>query len=194
MVLSDYYSKNKYFRYSFHRVSLAMVIIMKKFLYLFFFFLLITVWCGCERDEICVEENTPRLIIKFYDKDDLTETKSVPFLAVRVVGAEDFYYDPGNLQSPDSIIVPLDVTKDKTIIELVMNGTNLNPDDNESNFIEINYERQDEFISQSCGFKTVYNNVVFTLDQSKSWISSIEAANIPQNIIDEKRRHLKVYH
>jgi Family of unknown function (DUF6452) len=171
-----------------------MAFIMKKFFYLIFFFLLITVWYGCERDEICVKENTPRLIIKFYDKDDPTKTKSVPNLGVRVVGEEDFYSDPGNLKSPDSIVVPLEVTKDKTIIELVMNGTDLDPDNDESNFIEINSERQDEFISQSCGFKTVYNNVVFTLDQSKSWISYLEAANIPQSIIDEKRRHLKVYH
>jgi hypothetical protein len=171
-----------------------MTIIMKKTLYLFFLALLVTMWFGCERDEICIQENTPRLIIKFFDKDDPSRTKAVPFLAVRVAGQEDFYYDPGNKQSPDSIIVPLEVTKDRTIIELVLNATDIDPDNNESNFIEIVSERQDVFISESCGFKTVYNNAVFTLDQTKSWISTIEAANIPQNIVDEKRRHLKVYH
>jgi hypothetical protein len=171
-----------------------MAFIMKKISYLFFLALLVTMWYGCERDEICIGENTPRLIIKFYDKNTPSKTKAVPFLAVRVAGQEDFYYDLGNKQSPDSIIVPLEVTKDKTIIELVLNATDIDPDNNESNFIEIVSERQDVFVSESCGFKTVYNNVAFSLDQTKSWISYIEAANIPQNIVDEKRRHLKVYH
>jgi hypothetical protein len=44
---------------------------MKK--YITFFIILISLLVSCEKDDICLEETTPKLIIRFYDIEDIEE-------------------------------------------------------------------------------------------------------------------------
>lgn len=159
-----------------------------------FLVLTIVFLSSCEQDEICVEPTTPRLIIRFYDAENPESRKSVPFLGVKVEGQESFYVDSGISNSPDSIVVPLQVVNDFTKIELVRFANDENPDNNESDFIDVNYQRQEEFVSESCGFRTIYIGVQFQEEPNNSWIQSIQPITDLENIENENRHHLKVYH
>ena len=48
--------------------------------------LLVLMQLSCERDEICLEDITPKLIIRFYNENNPNEFKSVPLLKVNIEG------------------------------------------------------------------------------------------------------------
>ncbi|MGB5244573.1 MAG: DUF6452 family protein [Lutimonas sp.] len=149
---------------------------------------------SCENDDICVEPNTPRLIIRFYDIDNPDNTKAVPFLGVKLDGQEAYYVDSGISQSPDSITIPLEVVKDLTKIKLVKLGQDPVEDNDEEDEIELTYGRSEEFVSQSCGFRVIYNNVKSTNSPNNTWIKEIAPISDSLNITDERRHHIKIYH
>ena len=43
---------------------------------------------ACEKDDICIEGDTPQLVIRFYDIENPTEYKAVPGLRVAGAGKE----------------------------------------------------------------------------------------------------------
>lgn len=149
---------------------------------------------SCENDDICVEPNTPRLIIRFYDIDNPNNKKAVPFLGVKLDGQEAYYVDSGISQSPDSITIPLEVVKDLTKIKLVKLGQDPVEDNDEIDEIELTYGRSEEFVSQSCGFRIIYNNVKSTNSPNHTWIKEIVPISDSLNITDERRHHIKIYH
>ncbi|WP_196889289.1 DUF6452 family protein [Aureivirga sp. CE67] len=149
--------------------------------YMFIFLSIIATLISCDRDEICTDATTPRLIIKFYNNFDRTERKQVT----------DFYVwaqDKDSLPdyfgvNTDSIAIPLDVTEDFTKYlfsnnELVDN-------------IEFTYGGKDEFVSRSCGFKTVFDELEIP-NYTTEWIREIEILN--NNVKDENETHINIYH
>ena len=102
---------------------------------------------SCEKDDICVESNTPSLIIRFYDNDLQTEIKPVIGLTVWADGKDSLYVN----QALDSIVIPLDLTKDNTLYKFSTNSI-----EDEINFT---YTRSDIFVSRSCGYKTIFENL-----------------------------------
>ena len=39
---------------------------------------------SCERDDICIEDDTPNFTIRFYDSEDPTEFKSISGLKIKL--------------------------------------------------------------------------------------------------------------
>jgi len=157
--------------------------------------LIFPVLYACEKDEICLEENTPKLIIRFYDVDEPEALKKVTQLAVRVDGVEEFYLDGSISIATDSVAIPIRTEQDQTKIELVLNGSDLDLDNDNSDFINLTYTREDEFVSRSCGYKTQFYDVNALIEpDDDNWVKNILTIEIPQNIIDENNAHLKIYH
>ena len=73
---------------------------MKK--YLFLLLLTVIVISGCEKDDFCIDEITPSLIIRFYDNDNMTSTLSVNELYVWPEGRDSMIVN----QTTDSIEYP----------------------------------------------------------------------------------------
>ena len=113
---------------------------------------------SCEKDDFCIEPITPNMVIRFYNATNITQTKSVEDLSVTPEGFDELYSN-ANL---DSILIPLDVTSNQIIYNL----------SSESNIdiITINYDVEEVFVSRSCGFKAIFNNVSVTSDVSNDWI------------------------
>ncbi len=142
---------------------------------------------SCERDDICIDQITPRLVIKFYNNDDQTLLKRFSQLSVKVIGVEN---DSINFSSNDSIIIPLKVTEDVTkfIITLDSDENTFNRDT-----LTVNYNREDVFVGRSCGFKTVFNNANYTLQTgSENWMLDTEI--ITQTIDNDDTAHVKIFH
>ncbi|HFS67451.1 MAG TPA: hypothetical protein ENK67_04490 [Flavobacteriia bacterium] len=143
---------------------------------------------SCERDDICIDPVTPKLIVRFYDKTDTSLLKSVDSLQVEIDSLGVFI--PYSFSaSTDSIVVPLRVDIDETkfrFIEKFGNTTDEKTDD-----FTINYQREPVFVSRSCGYKVLFNNITIS-NLTNNWIDSIAIKH--QNILNEKEAHLTIYH
>ena len=134
---------------------------------------------SCEKDDICVESNTPSLIIRFYDNDLQTEIKQVIGLTVWADEKDSLYVN----QALDSIVIPLDLTKDNTLYKFSTNSI-----EDEINFT---YTRSDIFVSRSCGYKTIFENLQID-SNTDNWIKNI---NINNSTIDnETTAHITIFH
>ena len=58
---------------------------MNKLKITFLFLLGLISFLACEKDDICIEEGTPLLVIRFFDAEDRTEFKPVPSLRILVL-------------------------------------------------------------------------------------------------------------
>ena len=141
---------------------------------------------SCEKDDFCIEPVTPNMIIRFYNATNITQTKSVTDLSVYSEGFDELYTN-ANL---DSILIPLDVTSNQIIYNL----------SSESNLdvITINYDIEEVFVSRSCGFKAIFNNVSISSDISNDWIigltETLENTITIPTIDNETAAHVKIFH
>lgn len=157
--------------------------------------LLILVLSNCERDDICPESTatTPKLIIRFYDITDQTETLRVLSLQVQGVGNDDIYQ---TAVSTDSLAIPLKTYENATSFILHKEYA----DDGEGNIsgnediINITYNAEEVYVSRACGYKTIYNNVELSVvTDEDNWIELIQIEN-PLTVDNETAAHVQIFH
>lgn len=164
---------------------------MKKYI---LYFTIITLFItGCEKDEICLEETTPRLVIRFYDNENPNEFKSVSKLNVQIEGVEGDYFESN--VSTDSIVIPIKVTGDITKFKLTINKDDGDDTNDNTDAFDLNYTREDVFVSRSCGYKTIFHDAETKLElDNDNWIINIETVADPQEITNQKLKHVKIFH
>ncbi|NHF61223.1 hypothetical protein FK220_017860 [Flavobacteriaceae bacterium TP-CH-4] len=158
----------------------------------FSIFLGILCIASCEKDDICVDGDTPLLVIRFYDKDDTTLLKTVPALEVRGLNGSDTLGVIANA-SLDSIAIPLRVDQGGTSFIFSQNPdeedeTTLNMDN-----ITFNYETRELFVSRACGFIVNYDSLSATaiIDDSL-WIEEIRI--VTPLVENASSAHVKILH
>ena len=141
---------------------------------------------SCEKDDFCIEPITPNMIIRFYNATNISETKAVTDLTVNPNDLDSIYINV----SLDSIVIPLDVTSNQIIYNF-SSGTNVD-------ILTIDYEIEEVFVSRSCGFKAIFNNVTVTSDVSNDWIigltETLENTITIPTIDDESAAHIQIFH
>ncbi len=145
---------------------------------------------SCEKDDICVEGNTPLLIVRFYDETDTTQTKAVSNLTIQGVGNELLF----PVASADSIAIPLKTLENSTAFTLTLNGASTdttvvkNPDT-----VTFTYTVKEVFISRACGYIANFTNINASVtSDSDNWIKQIIIQQ--QNVENETSAHIKIYH
>lgn len=163
---------------------------MNKIKIAFFILIGIIPFAGCEKDDICVDGDTPLLIMRFYDATDSTELKDVSNLVVRGFVSPDTLDIITNAAS-DSIAVPLRSDYTNTTFLLSQQTT----DDDPVNYdvLTYSYETKEVYISRACGFIANYENLDsdLTID-TDNWIKSIEIVN--SSIENSDTAHVKIFH
>ncbi|WP_293894351.1 DUF6452 family protein [Flavobacterium sp.] len=163
---------------------------MKKILAL----LIITIsLSSCEKDDICTDDTTPRLILEFYDISNPSVLK--PVINVLVTGEGQTAL--GTFNNVSKIKLPLDITHDTTKYSLISNSTSLT--DADEDVLQFNYTRQNVFVSRACGYKTIFElnaspNGVIKTDATPAdgfWIQDINI--LTTNIDNENETHIKIY-
>ena len=70
--------------------------------------------------------------------------------------------------------------------------------ENNQDILSINYEIEEVFVSRSCGFKAIFNNVTVTSDVSNDWIlgltETLENTITIPTIDNESSAHLQIFH
>lgn len=150
---------------------------------------------SCEKDEICLEDTTPHLIVRFYNQNIPDELKSVLKLKVNIEGIEGDYENETISVFTDSIAIPLVVTENKTRYILTLSGDEEEGTVDNLDTISVVYTQEDIFVSRSCGYKAIYHDAKITLTQDDdNWIRFLEPTADPLEIIDENLAHVKIYH
>ena len=157
---------------------------MKK--YYLFLSLIALLISSCEKDDFCIEPITPNMIVRFYNATNISETKAVNDLTINISNLDSIYTNV----SLDSIVIPLDVTSNQIIYNF-SSGSNLD-------ILTIDYEIEEVFVSRSCGFKAIFNNVTITSDVSNDWIigltETLENTITIPTIDDESAAHIQIFH
>ena len=150
---------------------------------------------SCERDEICLEDITPKLVIRFSDIDEPSEFKPVLRLEVAIEGIEGVYEDESITLSTDSIAIPLKVTEAKTRYILTLKGNEDEGIPDNIDTLDISYTMEDIFVSRSCGYKSVFYGLQSEIIQDDdNWIKDLSTRTDPQDVTTETRYHVKIFH
>lgn len=154
---------------------------------------LVISFSGCEKDDICVDEITPQLVVEFYDISNPTVLKNVVNLKVTADGMTDAL---NTFNGVSKIRLPLKTNEDITRYRLLLNSnssTAFNED-----ILEFNYTRENVYVSRACGFKTVFElnstNGILLSDIATPDGLWIQDTNLQTNsIVTENEVHLKIY-
>lgn len=152
---------------------------------------------GCQRDDICPEsaETTPLLIIRFYDFEEPTQTRSPQNLVIR---ANDTQTNYGRF-SQDSIAIPLRTDRDITTYLFKLN-TPLDNDNQEqennanTDTIIFSYGREEAYINRACAYKIQYLGLNVQLEEEsggENWIQDIQIERT--NVEDQNQAHVSIY-
>ncbi|MEC8832525.1 MAG: DUF6452 family protein [Bacteroidota bacterium] len=158
---------------------------------------------SCEKDDICIDGDTPLLVIGFYDNEDTTAFKTVS--SIRVINMDidsvitnDSYVgafgDRSNIT--DSILVPLRSNATTTMYQIISDSADDSETELETGNIDtltISYDLGEAFISRACGFVTNYNNISISVTEGgENWIQDISV--VQPNVENTDNIHVKIFH
>lgn len=157
-------------------------------------FSLVISFSACEKDDICVDGDTPLLVIRFYDIQDSSATKNVPSLRVVGLGQNVTVNTVADRSSLDSIAIPLQPGFTSTSFILIRNSADEDSmETGNADTLQFNYETREVFVSRACGFVAHYTglNTVLQAD-TNNWIleTSIETTEVES----QTQAHVKIFH
>ncbi|TAI48243.1 DUF6452 family protein [Flagellimonas allohymeniacidonis] len=170
---------------------------MKKILPVLFITILFITIASCEKDDICVDADTPLLVIGFFDSADTTLSKTVPSLRIReVVLDTNINTIADRSSSLDSIAVPLRIDSSSTGFTFITESADDETSGAETGSIDsltISYTTREAFISRACGFVANYDDLSVALSPNgANWIQDIR---IVQTTIENSNNiHVKIFH
>jgi hypothetical protein len=163
--------------------------VKKRILLLVFFIGIIS---ACEKDDFCIENPvTSKLIIDFYDDTNRETLKKVERFSIIAVDQPDSLFR--NVSTESRISIPLNSLTNETVFKLKKNTTtNGAKADNLIAIFTITYDKREEFVSRSCGFKVVFNNLTFS-SETNSWITDFTPTTVI-NLDDQSEAHVQIFH
>jgi len=170
---------------------------MKKILPILLIALSLIYVSSCEKDDICVDGDTPLLVIGFYDATDTTEAKDVPLLRIKEVILDSIVNTITDRTSTlDSIGIPLRADASSTSFAFITDSADDETTEEETGNIDtltIAYSNLEAFISRACGFVANYGDLTVTLPESATnWIQDITV--VQDTIENSNNIHVKIFH
>ena len=155
-----------------------------------FILLSIGLFSACEKDDFCIKNPiTPNLVLRFYDANDRETIKPVKRLSIWAALKDTIAaYKSINI---DSVAIPLNSIDSKTIYHLKMNNVDGSIANNQTATFTITYTAQEEYVSRSCGFKILFNDVTFESDNT--WITDFTPETLTK-IDNQNEAHVQIFH
>jgi hypothetical protein len=157
--------------------------------------LIIFVFKGCTKDDICPEDTatTSNLVIVFKDIANPANLKKVELLSVLTDNIDSVAVV--KLVSTDSIVIPLNTNSDTTrylFKKTVVSGT----DTISRNFDKMifTYQRKNSFVTRACGYKVEFYSLDPKLEEegTENWIQQVIKNRDTVN--DENSAHVTLLH
>lgn len=181
---------------------------MRKAARVFVFIFAISLMANCEKDDICVDGDTPFLVIGFFDATDATTEKQAEALRIRALDIDEpVNYDPStdtegrpfhiDRSNTDSTAIPLKVNASSTSFEFILNSAdddeNAELDTGTVDTLTFNYAVVEDFVSRGCGFVANFEDLDTTRNVlSTDWIKRIEI--VDTTVEASNQIHVKIFH
>ncbi|UCD61871.1 MAG: hypothetical protein JSV59_04700 [Flavobacteriaceae bacterium] len=167
---------------------------MGKIRILLLFLMIFISFSACEKDDICVDGDTPLMIIRFYDNENPGELKAVPNLRIVGLGQSSTVNTIADRTSLDSVALPLRINEINTGFIFISDSAD--EDDLETGNIDtlnFDYSTQEIFISRACGYIANYDDLSETITpDGDNWIQNIEIVSPLIKLQDSA--HVKIFH
>ncbi|SEM17841.1 hypothetical protein SAMN04488008_1119 [Maribacter orientalis] len=150
---------------------------------------------SCEKDDICVEGDTPLLVIEFYNINDTSALKTVPTLRVVGVGQNVTVSTVADRTALNTISIPLKTDVDVTSFIMISASASAEDGSETGNIDTVNfsYKRLEDFLSRGCGFVVNYDSLQANVSaDTNNWIKDIEI--IRSQVINSDSTHVKIFH
>ena len=161
---------------------------MKYFLIILLGFCLIY---SCEEDDICVDEKTPQLYVKFededQDEDDDSEMDSIIIYRKNFEGTYELVIQQAKTVAIDSVQVAL-LLEEVAETELIISKRTY--DITNYDTLTVNYVREVEFGSKACGYKVNYLDTQFSI--TDNFFIALE--QLQPQITNEENPHILLYY
>ncbi|PWG04458.1 DUF6452 family protein [Polaribacter aquimarinus] len=161
---------------------------MRKVIVFLGFIILVNI--SCEKDDFCLQNPvTPNLVIRFYDDINRNTKKQVKKLSIWAENKDTLaLYTSVN---QDSIAIPLNSSDTKTIYHLKMNDSDGKIINNKIETLTIEYNPTEIYVSRSCGYKVIFNNITFS--STNTWFKEITPTTLT-TIDHQNSAHVQIYH
>jgi hypothetical protein len=150
---------------------------------------------SCEKDDICVEGDTPLLVIEFYNINDTSALKIVPTIRVVGVGQNVTVNTVADRTALNTISIPLKTDVDVTSFIIISASASAEDGSETGNIDTVNfsYKRLEDFLSRGCGFVVNYDSLQANVSsETNNWIKDIEI--IRAQVINSDSTHVKIFH
>ncbi|MDL5511548.1 DUF6452 family protein [Arenibacter sp. M-2] len=176
---------------------------MKKFYIPILVLIILICFGACEKDDICIDGDTPLLVIRFYNVDNPTVLKKVTKLRIVGVGQNTTVTTVSDRTDLDSIAIPLKVTENSTGFYFIRNSADVETTDSGGETITVeggdldtlylNYTKIDKFVSRACGYIANYEELNSDLKmETDNWIKDIEI--VTPLVENSTAAHVKIFH
>lgn len=149
---------------------------------------------SCEKDDICVDGDTPQLVITFFDYTAPETARAVSKLRVIGLGKDtpvDTFSDRSNR---DSVGLPMRADANRTGFVLISNSAD-NAEGAETgnrDTLYFDYETRSVFVSRACGFVPNFDSLSATSQPDASnWIDSVQVRQT--TIENSTSAHVSIY-
>jgi len=149
---------------------------------------------ACEKDDICVDGDTPLMVIRFYDVDNPTVLKKVTKLRIVGVGQNTTVTTVSDRTDLDSIAIPLRVSEESSGFYFINNSSEVDSVEvGDLDTLYFNYTRKDKFVSRACGYIANYETLSSDLKtETDNWIKEIEI--VTPMVENSTTAHVKIFH
>jgi len=160
---------------------------------LFIFFLFLG-FGACEKDDICVEGDTPLLVIRFYNTQDTSTLKKASKLRVIGLGQSSVVSTFKDRSNTDSIAIPLRIDNPETDYVFILNSADTDSvETGNRDTLRFTYNIKEVFISRACGYAINYEDLQVALPSDASpWVQDISI--VQSNVQNQASAHVKIYH
>ena len=167
---------------------------MKKQLFLLIIALAALLISACEKDDICVDGDTPLLVLRFYDALDTANFKSVTSLRIIGEGQENPVNTFSDRSTTDSVAIPLRADLSSTRFYLILDSADENDlETGNIDTLSFAYSVEEVFVSRACGFVANFNDLNPQLTSGlENWIQNIEV--VDTTVTNQFSAHVKIFH
>lgn len=159
------------------------------------FTLLLSGFAGCEKDDICVDGDTPMLVIRFYDIQDTAVAKPAAGLRVIGIGQGDPVNTFSDRSERDSIAIPLRVTQTETSFVFILNSADEEGEETGNrDTLRFTYSPEEVFVSRACGYVMNFNSLEASSSGSDTlpWVQQVQV--ISPDVTNQLSPHVKIFH
>jgi hypothetical protein len=168
---------------------------MKKLFPIFICSLFLIGISSCEKDDICVEGDTPLLVIDFINVADTTQLKNVNDLRILGLGATTVPNSDTDRTDINTVSVPLRTNENTTSFLVIRNSAtdDAGAETGDIDTLVLSYDRLEDFTSRACGFVVNFDNLSASLAGSAdNWINKVKV--IRSQVINSDSTHVQIFH